>query len=165
MFERDRPLFRQFIPVLKRINYAGWQAIPDANASDAAAGNAHPRTSLMLERFGSVAEGDLFWTLRRAEPLLQPAASAAATAASLVSPGAHPMGPGPEPPSPLRPVRLTLHTAQLGIEPRARGYLVTEIAHPGSAAIAPVVVTAAATADVHLPDLPHNTTFVLHLKV
>ena len=137
LFERDRPIFKQFIPVLKAINYAGWEPLTYANASDTRGPEAG---GFSIERFGSVAHGSVFWTLRRAEPL------------HVVAPGA-------------RPVRLTLHTAALGLAPRAEGYAIVEIAQPGSAVIAPVVVApTAATADVQLPDLPHNATFVLQLK-
>ena len=64
----------------------------------------------------------------------------------------------------LRPVRLTLHTADLGLVPRAEGYAVAEIAQFKPVVITPLVVSAAATADVHLSDIPHNTTLVLQLK-
>ena len=148
LYERDRPIFKQFIPVLRRINYAGWQPTPYANASDAGAAavavNEAPRFS--LERFGSVAEGDVFWTLRRA--------------AAAAKHGIPPIGAAGS-----TPVRLTLHTTALGLAPSAEGYVFTEIAQSDSAAIPPVVVSAAATVDVHLADLRVNTTFVLHLKV
>ena len=129
----------------------GLQSIPYANASDAAraatiAGSKASQFS--LERFGSVVEGDggVFWTFRRVEPPLH------VTTSDTLSTARH--------------VRLTLHTAALGLAPRSDGYTFAEIAQPDSAAISPVVVsTSAIIVDVHLPDLPHNTTFVLHLKV
>ena len=137
LYERDRPLFRQFIPVLRRINYAGWEPLTLANASDMTTTAAR----FSVERFGRVADGSgVFWTLRRAEPL------------SVVAPS------GP------RPVRLTLHAAALGLAPRVEGYAVAEIAQPHSAAMKPVVVAkGATTVDVHVANLPHNTTLVIEL--
>ena len=173
MFERDRPLFKQFIPVLKAINAAGWQPLTLANASDstpttlpaspASAANASGGRPVSLdggvdaarfsiERFGSVAQGSIFWTLRRIEPLH---ATATVAVEQL------------EPPLP-RPVTLSPHTQSLGLAPRAEGYAVAEIAQRGSrrVVIAPVVVRAGAVmADVHIGSLPHNTTLVLQLKV
>ena len=140
LYERDRPLFRQFIPVLRRINYAGWEPLTLATASDMPpAGGGAARFS--VERFGRVADGSgIFWTLRRAGPL------------SVVAPS------GP------RPVRLTLHAAALGLAPRVEGYAVAEIAQPHSAAMKPVVVAkGATTVDVHVANLPHNTTLVIEL--
>jgi hypothetical protein len=138
LYERDRPVFKQFIPVLRKINYAGWQPLPYANASNAGA-TANSEASFSIERWGSAADGVVYWTLRRVEPLQTVVTK-------------------------RRPVRLTLHTADLGLVPRAEGYEVAEIAQLKPVVITPVVVSAAvATADVHLSDLPHNTTFVLQL--
>ena len=138
LYERDRPVFKQFIPVLQKINYAGWQPLTLANASDAGA-TANTKVRFSIERFGSAVDGVVYWTLRRVEPLQ----------AVVANP---------------RPVRLTLHTAGLGLAPRAEGYAVAEIAQSQPVTIAPVVVSTATMADVHLSDLPHNTTFVLQLK-
>lgn len=135
LYERDRPIFKQFIPVLKKINYAGWQPLTFATAHDIDE-TARNGSSFSMERFGSAADGVMYWTLRRAEPL-----QLAATTS--------------------RPVRLTLQTSNLGLAPRAQGYAMTEIAHR-SITVAPLVV-AGPQADVLLDDLPHNTTFVLQL--
>ena len=161
LYERDRPIFQQFIPVLRKINFAGWQPLTFATASDSRSnpGNLETTTAattsvavegnnasarFSVERFGSAADGVVYWTLRRAEPPpLQPKAGRVA---------------GP------RPVRFRLHAASLGLAPRVTGYAMSEIAHR-TIAIPPVVVTTAVSAavDVELPDLPHNTTFVLQL--
>ena len=135
LYERDRPVFKQFVPVLQKINYAGWQPLQFANASNAAE-SVH---RFNIERWGSAADGVVYWTLRRVEPLRMIVTN-------------------------LRPVRLTLHTADLGLVPRAEGYVVAEIAQVKPVVITPLVVSAAATADVHLSDIPHNTTLVLQLK-
>ena len=58
-------------------------------------------------------------------------------------------------------MRLTLHTANLGLVPREKGYPIAEIAH-GFITVAPVVITGSVV-DILLQDLPHNTTFVLQL--
>jgi hypothetical protein len=136
LYERDRAIFKQFIPVLKKINYAGWHPLTFATASDIDATTTNRGFSFSIERFGSAADGVLYWTLRRVEPLQL----------AVVNP---------------RPVRFTLHTANLGLVPREQGYPIAEIAHR-FITVAPVVVTGSVV-DVLLHDLPHNTTFVLQL--
>ncbi len=44
-FERDRDLFKKYIPVIKNLSEAGWEPITNANASD---------KSIEVERFGSI---------------------------------------------------------------------------------------------------------------
>ncbi len=44
LYERDRPLFRKYIPVIKRLSAAGWEPIPHATSANA---------SIYLERYGS----------------------------------------------------------------------------------------------------------------
>jgi hypothetical protein len=53
-YERDRSLFRKYIPVIKRVAEAGWQ--PCTYASSA---NPH----LLLERFGPTPDGSTYFTL------------------------------------------------------------------------------------------------------
>src|SRR5262245_43639560 len=42
-YERDRPLFVKYIPLIRQMNTAGWQPIPYARSSDA---------QVLLERYG-----------------------------------------------------------------------------------------------------------------
>ena len=44
LYERDRPLFKRYIPLIRRLNTAGWQPITYATSSDA---------SVYVERYGS----------------------------------------------------------------------------------------------------------------
>jgi len=67
MYNRDRPLFQQFIPPLRRINAAGWRPLTFAKVSSTAA-----TTPFQLERWGDGfaanrtdgSSGELFFTLR-----------------------------------------------------------------------------------------------------
>jgi hypothetical protein len=54
-FERDRDLFKKFIPVIKRIAAAGWAPLTLASTSDA---------NVEIERFGPGKDGSLFFTVR-----------------------------------------------------------------------------------------------------
>jgi hypothetical protein len=53
-YERDRPLFRRYIPLLRRLTAAGWQPL-----THAACGNA----KILVERFGPETGGAVFLTL------------------------------------------------------------------------------------------------------
>ena len=53
-YNRDRPLFKRYIPLIKRIAEAGWQPIPHAASDD---------PLIYLERFGPDAGGDVYLTL------------------------------------------------------------------------------------------------------
>jgi hypothetical protein len=53
-YERDRPMFRRYIPLIQRLGTAGWQPVTRAT-SDA--------PGLRIERFGPDAAGHLFLTL------------------------------------------------------------------------------------------------------
>lgn len=53
LYNRDRPLFRRYIPLIRRINVAGWQPVTHATSSDA---------QIYVERFGAGTE--LYFTLR-----------------------------------------------------------------------------------------------------
>ena len=90
LFERDRPVFQQFVPILKAINAAGWQPLRAA-VLVAAAGSAQPEPDVVfVERFGGASVGSLFWTIRN---LGAAAASGLSlevdTASLLLKPGAY----------------------------------------------------------------------------
>jgi hypothetical protein len=53
-YNRDRPLFRKYIPLIRRVAQAGWQPITDARCDN-------PR--IYLERFGPDAQGSTYLTL------------------------------------------------------------------------------------------------------
>lgn len=54
-FERDRDLFRTYIPVIRRLNAAGWEPVTGAWTS---------RPEVAIERFGRGLTGGLYFTLR-----------------------------------------------------------------------------------------------------
>lgn len=54
LYERDRPLFRKYIPLIRELSRAGWEPIPYGRTS---------RPEVLMERFGSGPESVLF-TLR-----------------------------------------------------------------------------------------------------
>ena len=64
LFERDRPVFKQFVPVLKAINAAGWEPLRSAML----VGSLQPEADVVfVERFGRVSldgSGVLFFTVR-----------------------------------------------------------------------------------------------------
>jgi hypothetical protein len=51
---RDRPLFKKYVPIIRALSEAGWQPITHARTSDADVG---------IERFGDGKEGSLYFTL------------------------------------------------------------------------------------------------------
>jgi hypothetical protein len=53
-YERDRPLFRQYIPLLRRVTAAGWQPLTHAACDN---------PKILVERFGLGADGSVFLTL------------------------------------------------------------------------------------------------------
>ena len=53
-YERDRPIFRQLVPIIRRIGRAGWRPVPFARAEP---------ESLQVERFGDPGSGELFLTV------------------------------------------------------------------------------------------------------
>jgi hypothetical protein len=53
-YERDRPLFRQYIPLLRRVTTAGWQPLPHAACDN---------SKILVERFGPEADGTVLLTL------------------------------------------------------------------------------------------------------
>ena len=55
LFERDRAIFRKYMPVIRRINQAGWEPVTYAHTSD---------PQVFVERFGSWRRGNLHFTLR-----------------------------------------------------------------------------------------------------
>ena len=54
-FEHDRDLFKKYIPIIRRINTAGWEPITHARTSD---------ENVIVERFGRWGKRGLFFTLR-----------------------------------------------------------------------------------------------------
>jgi hypothetical protein len=53
-YERDRPLFKKYIPLLRRLTAAGWQPLTHASCDNA---------KILVERFGPEANGTVFLTL------------------------------------------------------------------------------------------------------
>lgn len=53
-YNRDRPLFKKFIPILRRMFDAGWQPITYAHAQP---------TQVRVERYGPSADGELLWAV------------------------------------------------------------------------------------------------------
>jgi hypothetical protein len=53
-YERDRPLFKKYIPLLRRLTAAGWQPLTHASCDNA---------KILVERFGPEADGTVFLTL------------------------------------------------------------------------------------------------------
>jgi hypothetical protein len=53
-YERDRPLFRKYIPLLLRLTAAGWQPLTHASCGN---------SNILVERFGPDADGTVFLTL------------------------------------------------------------------------------------------------------
>lgn len=54
LYNRDRPLFKRYVPIIRALSTAGWQPITHARTSDADVG---------IERFGDGKEGSLYFTL------------------------------------------------------------------------------------------------------
>jgi hypothetical protein len=53
-YERDRPLFKKYIPLLRRVTAAGWRPLTHASCSN---------SNILIERFGPEAGGSVFLTL------------------------------------------------------------------------------------------------------
>jgi len=58
-YERDRDLFRKYIPILRRITQAGWEPVTYATTSD---------PKVLIERFGYWEKGNLCFTIRNSTP-------------------------------------------------------------------------------------------------
>ncbi len=58
-YERDRDLFKRYIPVLRRICQAGWEPVTYATTSD---------PEVFIERFGYWEKGNLHFTIRNSAP-------------------------------------------------------------------------------------------------
>lgn len=54
LYNRDRPLFKKYVPLIRELGMAGWQPIPHARASD---------PDVRVERFGDGRDGRLYLTL------------------------------------------------------------------------------------------------------
>ena len=57
-YNRDRPLFKKYVPMIRKLDAAGWQPVPLASASPA---------FIRIERFGSFDRGDLAFTVHNPE--------------------------------------------------------------------------------------------------
>ncbi len=53
-YERDRPLFRRFIPLIRKVSEAGWRAETGATSEN---------PNFLIEHFGTSADGDSFLTV------------------------------------------------------------------------------------------------------
>jgi hypothetical protein len=53
-YNRDRPLFRKYIPIIKRVSEAGWQPVTEARCDN---------EKISLERFGPDTKGAVYFTL------------------------------------------------------------------------------------------------------
>jgi hypothetical protein len=58
-YNRDRPLFKKYIPLIKQIAEAGWQPITEARCDN---------PSIYVERFGPDADGAVYFTLMNDSP-------------------------------------------------------------------------------------------------
>ena len=58
-YERDRDLFKKYIPILRRITQAGWEPVTYAVTSD---------PKVFIERFGYWEKGSLCFTIRNSTP-------------------------------------------------------------------------------------------------
>jgi hypothetical protein len=56
-YERDRPLFKKYIPIIRELCAAGWEPVTGARTSEA---------DVLIERFGSWEENNLHFSLRNA---------------------------------------------------------------------------------------------------
>ncbi|MCX7013952.1 MAG: hypothetical protein NTW86_15605 [Candidatus Sumerlaeota bacterium] len=54
LYNRDRPLFKKYVPLIRRINSAGWQPVTLAQCEDA---------DVWIERFGPGADGRVYLTV------------------------------------------------------------------------------------------------------
>jgi hypothetical protein len=73
LYNRDRPVFKHYVPLLRRINKAGWRPTTHARLADSAVGElggggagGAPPAPVTVERWGGMpaAGGDLMFTLR-----------------------------------------------------------------------------------------------------
>jgi hypothetical protein len=53
-YERDRPLFKRYIPLIRQVAEAGWAPVTEATCDDA---------SVLVERFGPTEDGTTYYTL------------------------------------------------------------------------------------------------------
>jgi hypothetical protein len=61
-YNRDRPLFRKYLPLIKRVAEAGWQPVTEARCDN---------PSIFLERFGPDAGGAVYFTVMNESARLQ----------------------------------------------------------------------------------------------
>jgi hypothetical protein len=54
LYNRDRPLFKKYVPIIRALSKAGWQPITHARSSDPA---------VRIERYGDAANGSCYFTL------------------------------------------------------------------------------------------------------
>ncbi|HWQ95865.1 MAG TPA: dockerin type I domain-containing protein, partial [Candidatus Methylomirabilis sp.] len=62
LYERDRGLFKKYIPIIKEISKAGWEPIPYANINN---------PNIKIERYGSNDKVNLYYTVRNDQISLQ----------------------------------------------------------------------------------------------
>ena len=62
LYERDSPVFKKFVPILRAINFAGWRPLRSALLTARTGVPQPPPDKVFVERFGSVRVGTVFWT-------------------------------------------------------------------------------------------------------
>jgi len=58
-YERDRPLFRKYVPIIREVAEAGWEPVTNAKTSDPA---------VWIERFGPTSDGTVYFTVLNTAP-------------------------------------------------------------------------------------------------
>lgn len=65
-YNRDRPIFKRYVPVLQEINQAGWQPVTGATVRTAASADTSVSCGMRVERFGPSASSPdvVYFTVR-----------------------------------------------------------------------------------------------------
>lgn len=82
LYNRDRPLFRRYVPWIRRLGVAGWEVIPHATAEPA---------GLRVERYGPDAQGKIYWTVLNTTSEALPSTLALELGALGLADKAHPL--------------------------------------------------------------------------
>jgi hypothetical protein len=135
LYERDRPVFKQFVPILKAINSAGWEPLRSAALVAGAGVQQPPPDMVFVERFGSVSVGSLFWTMRNS-------GTVACVGLSL---------------------QLDLIALGLAVGPHRVDELTKSVMWPGKASV--VHVTSSAHSSLEMPSLPPGKTLVIQVDI